>query len=307
MPDGMAPPIVFHITTAAAWEAARRAGVYEPASLATEGFIHLSDVEQVIRVADRAFRGTPGLVLLCVASARLDAPLRYELIEDAGERFPHLYGPLNVDAVVEAVAFVEGPDGFALPPRAAVLREQDLASVTIGLDRLDGPVTLVEPDPRWSELYEREAARIRGVLGDRALRIEHVGSTSVPGLIAKPIVDIALVVPDPADEPGYADALTAAGYRLRIRTPEWEEHRMFKGPDTDVNLHVFGPGSTEVERMVRFRDRLRSDPGARERYAAEKRALAGRRWAHVQYYADAKAPVVEVRPVMPSNTLPTSA
>jgi GrpB-like predicted nucleotidyltransferase (UPF0157 family)/uncharacterized protein (DUF952 family) len=294
MRDGMAPPIVFHITTAAAWEEARRAGVYRHASLATEGFIHFSDVEQVVRVADRAFRSTPDLVLLCVASARLDAPLRYDHVEEAGERFPHLYGPLNLDAVVEAVALVEGPDGFALPPRAAALREQDLASVTIGpLDRLDGPVTLVEPDPRWPELYEREAARIRGVLGDRVLRIEHVGSTSVPGLIAKPIVDIALVVPDPADEPGYADALTAAGYRLRLRTPEWEEHRMFKGPDTDVNLHVFGPGSAEVERMVRFRDRLRADAGARERYAAEKRALAGRRWAHVQYYADAKSSVVE--------------
>jgi GrpB-like predicted nucleotidyltransferase (UPF0157 family)/uncharacterized protein (DUF952 family) len=292
--DMAPPPIVFHITTAAAWEEARRAGVYEHASLATEGFIHFSDLEQVVRVADRAFRGTPDLVLLCVAAERLEAPLRYEHVEEAGERFPHLYGPLNLDAVVEAVAFVEGPDGFALPSRAAALREEELASVTIGpVDRLDGPVTLVESDPRWPELYEREAARIRGALGDRVLRIEHVGSTSVPGLIAKPIVDIALVVPDPADEPGYASALEAAGYRLRIRTPEWEEHRMFKGPDTDVNLHVFGPGSAEVESMVRFRDRLRADEGARERYAAEKRALAGRRWAHVQYYADAKGPVVE--------------
>ena len=98
---------------------------------------------------------------------------------------------------------------------------------------------------------------------------------------------------DPGDEAGYAGALEAAGYRLRIRSPEWEEHRMFKGPDTDVNLHVFGPGSSEVERMVRFRDCLRADDRARERYAAEKRALAGRRWAYVQYYADAKGPVVE--------------
>jgi GrpB-like predicted nucleotidyltransferase (UPF0157 family)/uncharacterized protein (DUF952 family) len=292
--DMAAPPVVFHITTAADWEQAQRAGVYEHASLADEGFIHFSDVEQVVRVADRVFRGTPDLVLLCVASARVEAPLQYEHVEEAGERFPHLRGPLNLDAVVEAVPLVEGPDGFALPPRAAAVREQGLAAVTIGpLDRHDGPVTLVEPDPRWPELYEREAARIRGALGDRVLRIEHVGSTSVPGLIAKPIVDIALVVPDPGDEADYAAALTAAGYRLRIRTPEWEEHRMFKGPDTDVNVHVFGPGSAEVERMVRFRDRLRADADARERYAHEKRALAGRRWAHVQYYADAKGPVVE--------------
>jgi GrpB-like predicted nucleotidyltransferase (UPF0157 family)/uncharacterized protein (DUF952 family) len=290
----MAAPVVFHITTGTVWEAARRAGVYEPASLATEGFIHLSDLEQVVRVADRAFCGTPDLVLLCVASARLDVPLRYEHVEEAGERFPHLYGPLNVDAVVQTIALVEGSGGFALPREAEALREEGLGAVTVGpLDRLDGPVTLVEPNPRWPELFEREAARIRGALGDRALRIEHVGSTSVPGLIAKPIVDIVLVVPDPGEEAGYAGALEAAGYRLRIRSPEWEEHRMFKGPDTDVNLHVFGPGSSEVERMVRFRDCLRADEAARERYAAEKRALAGRRWAHVQYYADAKGPVVE--------------
>jgi GrpB-like predicted nucleotidyltransferase (UPF0157 family)/uncharacterized protein (DUF952 family) len=290
----MAAPVVFHITTFAAWEEARRAGAYAPASLAAQGFIHFSDVEQVIRVADRAFRGMPDLALLCVDVARLDAPLRYEYVAEAGERFPHLYGPLAVAAVVDAVALVEGSDGFALPPAAAALREEKIAAVTIGpLDRLDGPVTLVESDPRWPELYEREAARIRGALGDLALRIEHVGSTSVPGLIAKPIIDIVLVVPDPGDEAGYALALEAAGYRLRLRTPEWEQHRMFKGPDTDVNLHVFGPGSPEVERMGRFRDRLRADAGARERYAAEKRALAGRRWAHTQYYADAKSGVVE--------------
>jgi GrpB-like predicted nucleotidyltransferase (UPF0157 family)/uncharacterized protein (DUF952 family) len=290
----VAAPIVFHITTAAAWEAARRAGVYEPASLATEAFIHLSDLEQVVSVADRAFRGTPDLVLLCVASARLEAPLRYEHVEEAGERFPHLYGPLNLDAVVKTVALVAGAGGFALPRETEALREEELGAVTVGpLDRLDGPVTLVEPDPQWPELFKREAARIRGALGDRARRIEHVGSTSVPGLIAKPIVDIVLVVPDPGDEAGYASALETAGYRLRIRSPEWEEHRMFKGPDTDVNLHVFGPGSPEVERMVRFRDCLRADDGARERYAAEKRALASRRWAHVQYYADAKGPVIE--------------
>ena len=156
----MAAPVVFHITTAAAWEAARRAGVYEPTSLANEGFIHFCDLEQVVSVADRAFRGTPDLVLLCVASLRLDAPLRYEHVEEAGERFPHFYGPLNLDAVVDAVALVEGSVGFALPRAAEALRQEELAAVTVGpLDRLDGPVTLVAPDPRWPELFEREAAR----------------------------------------------------------------------------------------------------------------------------------------------------
>jgi GrpB-like predicted nucleotidyltransferase (UPF0157 family) len=152
---------------------------------------------------------------------------------------------------------------------------------------------LAEPDPRWPELYAREAARLRAVLGERAVAVEHVGSTSVPGLPAKPIVDILLVVPDPADEPAYRPALEAAGYVLRIREPDWHEHRLFKGPATDINLHVFGPDSPEIARMVGFRDRLRADPEDRARYLAAKRALAARRWRYVQDYADAKGTVVE--------------
>ena len=172
--------------------------------------------------------------------------------------------------------------------------EGKLAEVTVGpLERLDGPVLLVESDPAWPALYEREATRIRRVLGDRVLLVAHVGSTSVPGLIAKPIIDIALVVPDSADERAYVPALEAVGYRLRIRSPDWEQHRMFKGPDTDVNLHVFSRGSPEVERMLRFRDHLRADTTDRERYAAEKRALAQRTWTYLQHYADSKTHVVE--------------
>jgi GrpB-like predicted nucleotidyltransferase (UPF0157 family) len=166
--------------------------------------------------------------------------------------------------------------------------------MTVGpLERLDGPVTLVESNPQWPALFDREAARIRQALGNRALLIEHVGSTSVPGLAAKPIIDIALVVPDSGDESAYVPALEGVGYRLRLRTPDWEEHRMFKGPDTDVNLHVFSPGSSEVERLVGFRDHLREDAADRERYAAEKRRLAERRWAYMQHYADDKTRVVE--------------
>jgi GrpB-like predicted nucleotidyltransferase (UPF0157 family)/protein-L-isoaspartate O-methyltransferase len=172
--------------------------------------------------------------------------------------------------------------------------DEELAAVTVGPpERLDGPVTLVDSDPEWPAMFEREVARIRGALDDRVVLIEHVGSTSVPGLVAKPIIDIVLVVADAADEAAYVPALESAGYRLRIRSPEWEQHRMFKGPDTDVNLHVFGPGSTEVERMLRFRDRLRADSTDRERYAHEKRRLASRTWAYVQHYADSKADIVE--------------
>jgi GrpB-like predicted nucleotidyltransferase (UPF0157 family) len=173
-------------------------------------------------------------------------------------------------------------------------REAELDAVTIGpLEFLDGPVTLRSYDPRWPQLFVREAQRIRRVLGDRVLRLEHVGSTAVPGLVAKPRIDVLLAVGDPANEPAYVPALEAAGYVLRIREPDWHEHRLFNALDGDVNLHVFGPDSPEIERMLRFRDRLRSHAEDRERYATAKRELATRRWRHMQDYADAKTEVVE--------------
>ncbi len=172
-------------------------------------------------------------------------------------------------------------------------RDEELQADTVGtLELHDAPITLVAYDPDWPRSFGREADRLRSVLGDVALRIEHVGSTSVPGLMAKPIVDVLLVVPDSADEPCCVPRLQAAGYVLRIREPDWFEHRLFRGPDTDVNLHVFSVGAAEVERMLRFRDRLRADDAARERHARTKRALARRTWRHVQDYADAKTAVV---------------
>jgi GrpB-like predicted nucleotidyltransferase (UPF0157 family) len=157
----------------------------------------------------------------------------------------------------------------------------------------EGPVALAEPDPHWPALFEVESDRIRQVLGPVAVRLEHAGSTSVPGLVAKPIIDMVLVVPSSADEPSYVPALTEAGYRLVIREPGWFEHRLFKGPDTDINLHVFSAGAAEVDRMLRFRDRLRADEQDRELYAATKRTLAARQWRHVQHYAQAKSDVVQ--------------
>lgn len=155
-----------------------------------------------------------------------------------------------------------------------------------------GLITLVESDQSWPILFEREAVRVRQVLGPAVVRLEHAGSTSVPGLVAKPIIDIILVVLDSADEPSYVPALTAAGYRLVIREPNWFEHRLFKGPDTDINMHVFSDGADEIDRMLRFRDRLRADEGDRELYARTKRMLAGQQWRHVQHYAQAKSDVV---------------
>ena len=156
-------------------------------------------------------------------------------------------------------------------------------------------IHLAEYDPEWPRLFEREASRIRAALGERVLLLEHVGSTSVPGLAAQPLIDILLVVPDSADELAYVPALEAAGYRLTIREPDWHEHRLFKGPDTNVNVHTFSPvtGAVEIERMLRFRDWLRTHPDERERYERAKRELAAQTWQYVQNYADAKTKVVE--------------
>lgn len=141
-------------------------------------------------------------------------------------------------------------------------------------------------------MFAREAERIRAALGERALQIEHAGSTAVPGLAAKPVIDIVLAVADSRDESGYAPALEAAGYRLIIREPEWYEHRMFKGSQPETNLHVFSSGCPEIDRMLIFRDWLRANAADRDLYARTKRELSQRRWERVQDYADAKTAIV---------------
>jgi GrpB-like predicted nucleotidyltransferase (UPF0157 family) len=123
--------------------------------------------------------------------------------------------------------------------------------------------------------------------------LEHVGSTSVPGLAAKPIIDILLVIADPADESAYVRDLERAGYRLAIRELHWHEHRVLKGQDPDVNLHVHHPGSPEIERHLVFRDHLRSSEPDRQLYEQTKRRLASQHWTYVQQYADAKTEVIE--------------
>ncbi len=182
--------------------------------------------------------------------------------------------------------------GTARTPRT----KEAIEAFTVGeLQPLAGPIVLADPDPAWPALYAREEARIRSILGDRVLRIEHTGSTSVPGLSAKPIVDITMLVADALDEPAYAADLGAAGYLLRIREaePEWYDHRVFKGPDTNINLHVFSAGCVELERMVGFRDWLRTHDDERELYERTKRDLVASEWDYVQQYADAKGDVVE--------------
>jgi GrpB-like predicted nucleotidyltransferase (UPF0157 family) len=172
--------------------------------------------------------------------------------------------------------------------------EEDLQAIAVGtVTPHNAPITLAEYDPRWPALFDREAARIRAILGGTAVLVEHVGSTSVPGLAAKPIIDILLAVPDSADEQTYAPALQAAGYVLCIREPDWFEHRLFKGPDTNINLHVFTAGAAEIDQMLLFRDWLRANDADRDAYLQVKRDLARRTWRHVQHYADSKTAIVQ--------------
>jgi GrpB-like predicted nucleotidyltransferase (UPF0157 family) len=180
------------------------------------------------------------------------------------------------------------------PPMAQSTSEELLRKVTIGeLAVLAGPVELADYDPAWPELFEQEAVRIRSALGDAVRLLEHAGSTSVPGLAAKPIIDIVMAVAESADEASYIPPLEAAGYVLRIREPEWFEHRVLKGTDPAVNLHVFTEGASEITKMLAFRDWLRTHDDERRLYEQTKRELASRDWKYLQHYADAKTEVVE--------------
>lgn len=153
-------------------------------------------------------------------------------------------------------------------------------------------VHIADYDPRWPERYAARAEDLRHVLGDRALRIEHVGSTAVPGLAAKPIVDIIVAVENPDDEPAYLHDLEGAGYDLRVREPG---HRCLRTgePHDSVNLHIYADTDPEIERLMRFRDRLRCNAADRARYEAVKRELAGRDWPDVNHYAGAKTSVID--------------
>ena len=181
-----------------------------------------------------------------------------------------------------------------VPPADQASRDVEIAAYTVGeLKPHDAPITLVDYDAAWPTLFQREAQRISQSLGDRLIQLEHVGSTSVPGLAAKPLIDILLVVEASSNEASYLHALEQQGYVLRIREPDWYQHRMLKGPDTNINLHVFSAGCVEIARMLIFRDWLRAHADDRLLYDQTKRDLAARTWRHVQHYADAKTKVVQ--------------
>lgn len=172
--------------------------------------------------------------------------------------------------------------------------EEYLKQVTIGEVAVHNQqIELLEYDSNWPILYLNEQEQILDALGNKNVEIEHVGSTSVPGLCAKPIIDIVLLVKDSTDESSYVEALEKKGYVLRVREQEWFEHRMFKKVNPSVNLHVFSQECEEAERMLLFRDWLRSHDGDRDLYAETKRKLAKKQWKYIQFYADAKTEVVK--------------
>lgn len=172
--------------------------------------------------------------------------------------------------------------------------DQELQKVRIEeIKPHNAPIHLEPYNSQWPALFEREANRIRFILGDKVLQLEHIGSTSVPGLCAKPFIDMLMVVQDSADEESYVPELEEAGYTLRVREPDWFEHRLFKGPDTEIKLHVFSKDASEIDRMLRFRNWLRISSADRDKYANIKQQLAKCEWRYVQHYADAKSEIIQ--------------
>ena len=154
-------------------------------------------------------------------------------------------------------------------------------------------IVLVDYNPLWPEKFQKHAAILSLALGARALSIEHVGSTSVPGLAAKPIIDIIVQVDNSGDEPAYLPALLAAGYVLRVCEPDWHQHRMVRTPELDVHIHIFSIGCIEVTRQLAFRDHLRNNADARLLYESTKRKLSKEDWPDMDAYARAKTEMVE--------------
>lgn len=156
-----------------------------------------------------------------------------------------------------------------------------------GTERRD--IRVLAYDPGWPARFRTERDRIAAALTDTARRIDHVGSTSVPGLAAKPIIDIDVSVPDVEDEAAYLPQLELAGYVLRVREPG---HRMMRSGNLDVHVHICDSGSEWERRHLLFRDWLRCDAADRDAYGELKHQLAQRDWADMNAYADAKEPLI---------------
>jgi GrpB-like predicted nucleotidyltransferase (UPF0157 family) len=179
-----------------------------------------------------------------------------------------------------------------MPTDPPISKDEAQASFIGEIPQLQGKIEVTPYNPDWPAQFEGEAAAIRRILGDRILELEHIGSTSVPGLPAKPILDIDLVVLDSTDEEAYLPALEAAGYQLTIREPHWHEHRMLKRSDPSVNLHIWTLGSPESARHKIFRDWLRTNEADRRAYGRHKQALAEQDFRYMHEYNNAKSVLI---------------
>ena len=156
-------------------------------------------------------------------------------------------------------------------------------------------IEVTDPEPAWPRQYDHLAGRIRAARGWRVLQLEHVGSTAVPGLAAKPVIDIDLTVADPGREQDYVPALEPIGFRLTIGEPWRYGHRALVTDEPRCNLHVFGFDSPEPVKHRIFRDWLRGNPGERDRYTAAKRQAASeanKAGEHVMQYNARKQQVI---------------
>ena len=174
------------------------------------------------------------------------------------------------------------------PERDSGGLDEHLDAVLIG-GREPRVLEIVDYTPLWHERFETERRRIGDALGPTALRIDHVGSTAVPGLAAKPIVDIMVTVDDPDDESSYREQFEQIGYVLRVREPG---HRMFRTRERHVHVHIWPAGSLDERRHLVFRDWLRSNAADRAEYERAKRSLVGL-YPDMNYYANAKTAVIE--------------
>lgn len=156
-------------------------------------------------------------------------------------------------------------------------------------ERQPGPVRLVEYDADWPARFERIRENLVGALGATARTVEHVGSTAIPGMVAKPIIDVLMTVDDVEDQARYLPVIEELGYELRVRE---DGHRMFRPASRDVHVHVCAEGSPKHRDYLLLRDWLRRSPDDRAAYARLKRELAAEAWPDVNYYAQAKGPVI---------------
>lgn len=190
---------------------------------------------------------------------------------------------------------ISGPSGWTHSEKIAITTflegDPQENPWVAGMPRVE-QMAVVAYDPAWAVRYQRARESIQRALGAQVVSIAHVGSTAVPELAAKPVIDIDLIVADPADEASYVPALEQLGYHLTVREPSWYQHRMLRHDEPRVNLHVFAPNCPEHIRHLLFRDWLCAHEAYRVRYAAAKLSAADAT-CNAQDYNRAKHEVVQ--------------